>query len=174
MLKKSIKILIYLVSGAITLLLLAYGVSQSDFSKIRKYDEIDSSTPRARINTHSDLKDKIAKERRYSTRVKIKNGSMVTLGDFSINISRGKILTTNISLKYKNNKSNNFLNTNNVENEIIEKGAILRSSVINIISHNKNATVSNNKMKNKIVEDINNYLSDGEVEDIYFNKFIIN
>ncbi len=174
MLEKSIKILIFLVSGAIVLLLLAYGISQSDFSKIKKYDEVDSSNPRARMNKHSDLKEHIAKERRYSTKVRIKDGSMASLGDFTISISGGKILTTNISLKYKNKKSNSFLNRKSVEKEIVEKGDILRNSVINVISHNKNTNVANNRMKNEIVKNINNYLSDGEVEDIYFNKFIVN
>ncbi|WP_321778378.1 flagellar basal body-associated FliL family protein [Sulfurimonas sp.] len=174
MFKKAIKTLILFVSGVIILLILAYGVSQSDFSKIKKYDEIDSSNPRARMNTHSDLKDQIAKERRYSIKPKIKNGNMASLGDFTMNISGGKILTTNISIKYKNNNSNNFLNMKSVEKEIIKKSAVLRDSVINVISHSRNASVANRRMKKKMIENMNNYLSDGEIEDLYFNKFIIN
>ena len=174
MFNKIVKTLIIFVSGAIILLLLAYGISQSDFSKIKKYDETDNSSPRSRMNVHSELKDNIAKERRYSTKIKIKEGDMASLGDFTINISGGQILTTNISLKYKNKKSNSFLNMDSVEDEILKKGTILRNSVITIISHNKNATVANEKMKKELVENMNNYLSNGKIEEVYFNRFIIN
>lgn len=98
---------------------------------------------------------------------------MANLGDFTMNISGDRKLTANISLKYKNKKSNNWLNDNNVEDEIMGKGDVLRSAVINVISNSKNARVTNKDMKKELIKNMNKYLSDGKIEEVYYNRFII-
>ncbi|EDZ62551.1 Flagellar basal body-associated protein FliL [Sulfurimonas gotlandica GD1] len=175
MFQKVVKILIGIIVTLIVGMLLVYGVSKSDFSKIQKYDEKDNSISdvRSRMKGPSEQKEKIAKERYYTTKVKIKEGSMASLGDFTVNISGNRKLTANISLKFKEKKSNSWLSGDSVEEEIIAKGDILRSAVIHTISGSKNATVANNLMKKELVNNINNHLSDGEVEEVYFNRFII-
>lgn len=175
MFEKVVKILIGIIATLIVAMLLIYGASKSDFSKIQKYDEKDNSISdvRSRMKGPSEQKEKIAKERYYTTKVKIKEGSMANLGDFTVNISGDRQLITNISLKFKEKTSNSWLSGGSVEEEIIVKGDMLRSAVIHTISGSENATVSNNRMKKELVNNINNYLSDGEVEEVYFNRFII-
>lgn len=169
MFHKIVKTLIFIIITLIVLILIAYGVSKSDFSNIKKYDEKDTS-PRSAI---SSMKDKIAKERYYTTKVRIKSGEMASLGDFTMNISGNRKLTANVSLKFKNNASNSWIGGDNVEKEIISKGDILRSAVVHVISDSQNADISNSKMKREMVDTMNNYLSEGKIEEVYFNKFII-
>ncbi|WP_373002525.1 flagellar basal body-associated protein FliL [Sulfurimonas sp.] len=175
MFEKVVKILIGIIITLIIVLLLAYGVSKSDFNNLKKYDENDNSISdvRSRMKSPSKQKEKMAEERYYTTKVRIKDGGMASLGDFTVNISGGRKLTANISLKFKEKKSNSWLGGNSVEDEIVAKGDILRSAVINTISGSKNASVANNLMKKQLVNNINNYLADGEVEEVYFNKFIV-
>jgi len=159
---KTLKIIILAVVALIVLLLLAYGVSKSDFNSVKKYDS-DTSV-------REMLQEKLSKHKcargykgtKYITEVKIKGGNMANLGDFTLNISGDKELTANISLKFRGD-----------EDEIVDKGDILRNAVIRIISNNANASVANDRMKNDLTNSINNYLSDTEVEEIYFNKFIV-
>jgi flagellar basal body-associated protein FliL len=150
-------------------------VSKSDFNNLKKYDEQDNSLSnvRAEMRSPSKQKLKIAKERYYSKMVKVQSSTMANLGDFTMNISGDRKLVTNISLKYKNNEDDSWLGDNKAEEEIINKGDVLRSAVINAISGSENVRVSNSRMKKDLVENINKYLSDGEVEEVYFNKFII-
>ena len=169
---KIIKTLITIVASLIVLLLLAYGVSKSDFTKIKKYDEKDTSIIRSAAEP-SSVKRSIAKERYYTTKVRIKDGGMANLGDFTLNISGDRKLTANISLKYKDSKGNSWMVGKSVEEEILDKGDILRSIVVNTISNNTNANVSNQRMKKELAEGMNDYLSNGEIEEVYFNEFII-
>jgi len=175
MFQKAIRILIGIIVTLIVIMLLAYGVSKSDFSNIKKYDEKDNSISdiRSRMKAPSKLKVKIAEEKYYTTKVRIKEGGMANLGDFTVNISGNRRLTTNISLKFKEKKGNSWLSGNSVEDEIVAKGDVLRSAVINTISGSKNASVSNSLMKKELVNNINKYLADGEVEEVYFNRFIV-
>lgn len=170
---KIIKTLISIVVTLIVLLILAYGVSKSDFTKIKKYDSEDSVRSSISQAPPSSVKRAIAKERFYTTKVKIKDGSMASLGDFTLNISGDRKLTANISLKFKENKGNSWMSGKSVEQEILNKGDVLRSAVINIISNDESATVSNKRMKEELVKSMNKYLSNGEIEEVYFNKFII-
>ena len=97
---------------------------------------------------------------------------MANLGDFTINIADGKKLIANISLKYKDHKESSWLSGSATEAEILKNGPVLRSAVVSAIS-GSNATMHNNKMKKNIKDSLNKYLSNGEIEEVYFNKFII-
>ncbi len=165
MYEKIIKIIIAITATLIILLLLAYGVSKSDFNNLKKYDEKDS--------VRAGLKERIAKEQYYTTKVKIKSDNMASLGDFTLNLSGNRKLTANISLKFKDNENSSWMSGESIQQEILDKGVVLRDAVINTISNSQNARVSNDKMKKELVDNMNDYLSNGEIEEIYFNKFII-
>ena len=165
--RKAITVIIVL----IVLLLLAYGVSKSSFNNIKKYNETDDSK---RLEMPmSDAKEKMAKERRFSTKVVITEGeNMANLGDFEMNIQGNKKLTMNMSLKFKNTGKDNWFSSKDVKKEIVKKGVVLRSSVIDVLSHHNNTNVNNDKMKTSLINNMNKYLSDGEVEEVYFNEYI--
>lgn len=169
MFRKVLQVAIFILVAVIVLMLLAYGISQSDFSKIKKYDEIDTNS-----NTPvSALKAKLIKELYYTKKVKIINNSTANLGDFTVNLSDKDQLIMNISIKFKGLKSDSWLGGDSIKQEILDKGDVLRSSVIYTISNNRYATVRNDALKRKLVQNMNKYISKGEIEELYFNRFII-
>jgi len=109
-LEKIIRKAIQIVVTLIVLLLLAYGVSKSDFNNIKKYDESDDSN-KLEIPM-SEEKRKMAQGRIFSTKVVINSNTMANLGDFELNIQGGKKLIMNMSLEFKNNNQNSWLNSN--------------------------------------------------------------
>ncbi|MFT7005093.1 MAG: flagellar FliL protein [Sulfurimonas sp.] len=175
MFNKIIRITIWVIITLLVVLLLAYGASKSDFNNLKKYDEQDNSLSniRAEMQNPSKEKKKLAKDRYYTTTVKVQSSTMANLGDFTMNISGDRKLIANISLKYKSNKDSSWLGNNSAKEEIMNKGDVLRSAVISAISGSDNVKISNTRMKKNLVKNINKYLSDGEVEEVYFNKFII-
>jgi len=169
--EKIIRKAIQLVITLIILLLLAYGVSKSDFNNIKKYDESDDS--KKLEVPMSGEKRKMAQGRRFSTKVVVNSDSMANLGDFELNIQGGKKLIMNMSMEFKNNnKNDSWFSSSSVKKEIVKKGAVLRSSVIDTLSHYNNVDIHNEKMQESLIKNMNNYLSDGEIEKIYFNKYI--
>ncbi|MEA1891815.1 MAG: flagellar basal body-associated FliL family protein [Campylobacterota bacterium] len=164
--RKIIKILIYIVISLIVILLLAYGVSESDFNNLKKYDQKDS------IRTTLQ-KSSQKKERTYTTEVEIQGAGMASLGDFTLSISNNRQVHANISLKYEDKKERSWIGTSSIEQEIIDKGNVLRGSVIRTIANSNNANISNNAMKKRLIKNLNNNLSDAKIENIYFNKFVI-
>ena len=170
-LENIIKTAIKVIVVFIILLLLAYGVSKSDFNNIKKYDEKDDSQ-RTELPM-SKQKSKSAQERRFSTKVVISGGDLANLGDFELNIQGGKKLVMNMSLKFKdNNKNKGWFSSSDVKQEIVTKGVVLRSTVIDTLSHYNNVDINNEKMQESLIQNMNNYLSEGEVEQIYFNKYL--
>ena len=145
---------------------IAYGINSSDFSKIKKYDEPDSTPKDVPI---SKEKQRYAAARNYSTAVKVQGNGMISLGDFTMNVADGKLLTANISVKYKDNTKSWF---DGEESDLVSKSSVLRNSVINAM-HGSNAHTNSNDVKDKIRNNLNKHLSDGQVEAVYFNKFII-
>ncbi|MCK9492334.1 MAG: flagellar basal body-associated FliL family protein [Sulfurimonas sp.] len=175
MLQKIITIIIWLVIASLLILLIIYGVSTSDFKNLKKYENEDYgiSNVRDKMQNPSKKKQEFAKERFYTNRVTIKSSTMANLGDFTVNIAGDKKLILNISLKYKNKDGNSWLSTNGVKNEILVKGDVLRDAVIHTFSNSNSARATNNKMKKELVQNINAYLSEGEIEEVYFNRFLI-
>ena len=170
-LEKIIKTAIKVVAILIVLLLLAYGISKSEFNNIKKYDEPDTTTYKSN-QPMSKQKIKFANKRRFSTKVVLNSDKMANLGDFELNIKGNKKLVMNMSLEFKNHKSDSWFNSNDIKKEIIKKGVVLRSTVIDTLSHYDNVNINNPKMQESIIENLNNYLSDGEIKKIYFNKYI--
>lgn len=154
----------------IVILLLILGVQTSKFSDIKKYDSQDKS-PR----------DIMAQAKRSSIRsngleVTIKSDTIANLGDFTFNIADDKKLVANISLKYKaNDEDSSWFGDNNdkIKNEILKKSVILRDAAINTMLGSSTADVNSEKMRKTLKETLNKNLSSGEVEEVYFNQFII-
>jgi flagellar basal body-associated protein FliL len=164
--RKAIKVVVTL----IILLLLAYGISKSDFNKIKKYDEEDTSPATSLPLSQAKLNH--AQQRRFSTKVTAQANGMISLGDFEVNIQNDKKLIINMSIKYKNHDSKGWLDSKDVKQEIIKKGVVLRSAVIDTLSYYDNVDINNKKMNKSLIENMNNHLSEGEVESIYFNKYL--
>jgi len=175
MLRKIITIIVWLILAVLLVLLIIHGVSTSNFTNLKKYENEDYSISNVRDNMQHPLKRKqeFAKERFYTNRVTIKSSTMANLGDFTVNIAGDKKLILNISLKYKNKDGDKWLVTNGIKNEILDKGDVLRDAVIHTFSNSNSARATNNKMKKELIKNINAYLSEGEIEDVYFNRFLI-
>lgn len=167
--KKYIRPLISILTAITVVLLLAYGVTQSDFSNLQKYDSKGGSN---KMHSTVDFKDNIAIGMNYKTEVTIENSGMANLGDFTINIAGDRKLITNISLMYEKNKSTGWMSDSDIEDEILCKGDILRDSVIKNIS-GQHVNMQNNKIKRLLKKNINRNLSDGKVVEVYFNTFIV-
>ena len=135
---------------------------------LKKFDEKDTS-----IQGPSIMKQKMAKELYYTTKVRIKTSGMANLGDFTLNVSQNRKLITNVSFKYKDRKSESWSLGRNIEDEIIDKGDVLRSVIINTISNTENVHIDNRRIKRELVDTMNSYLSNSEVEEVYFNRFLI-
>ncbi|WP_031347775.1 flagellar basal body-associated FliL family protein [Sulfurimonas hongkongensis] len=175
MLQKIIKIFILLIISVLLVLMIVYGVSNSDFKNLKKYNEEDYgiNNIRDKMQNPSKRKQEFAKERFYTNRVTVKSSTMANLGDFTVNIAGDKKLILNISLKYKEKNKNAWISTGAAKNEILAKGDVLRDAVIHTFSNSNSARVTNHRMKKELVKNINTYLSEGEIEEVYFNRFLI-
>jgi len=166
-----IKSIIKIVIVLIILLLLAYGISKSDFNNLKKYDEKDDSKITELPMSKQKLKH--AKGRRFSTKVVINSDKMANLGDFELNIKGDKKLVMNMSLEFKNNQTDeSWFFSKDVKKEILRKGVVLRSTVIDTLSHYNNVDINNPNMQEALIKNMNDYLSDGEIKEVYFNKYI--
>ena len=85
------------------------------------------------------------------------------------------MLIADISLKYKpvTDDSSWFSSEDNIENELLKKSVILRDTAINTIMGDSIETADSDKMRYLLQDSLNNKLLHGEVEEVYFNKFII-
>jgi len=170
--RKIIKIITTIILILLGIVVVILGIQQSDFSKIKKYDKKDSSLPE---NMMSSTKQKIADKQRHNRGVRLKGNNMASLGDFNFNIARGKTLIANITLKYKSNKEDTswFGDDENIENEIIKKSVFLRDAAINTMMGNTRAEANSEKIRRELKRELNKNLRCGEIEEVYFNKFII-
>jgi flagellar basal body-associated protein FliL len=154
-------IFIFLLFLGLLVSLVIYAFMTSDFSNLKK----------ATNGMTSDLKEKIANKRRYSTDVEIRENEVVSLGDFEINIGKGQKLIANISLKY--DKPDGWGMSSGIDNELKSKATILRHATIEAIRNQKEKDVKSYKVKAAIMESINSNLSSTSVKDVYFNRLII-
>ncbi len=159
---KKTKNIIYIILTIIIVITLAiYGYMTSEFSKIKKYDN----------NIRDDIKSKIAKQRHYSTEAKIINDGILHLGHFEINIANNKKLIANISIKYNIPKS--IWKNSKAKKEMLKNGPVIRNIVIETILNKTSYEIISYRVKNKIINNINPYLTNTKIEAIYFNEFIV-
>ena len=161
--------LMLLLIGVVVVIL---GIQQSDFSNIKKYDKNDKS-PREQMM--SPVKKQMAAGRRHDRSVKITGNNMASLGDFNFNVAGGKTLIANISLKYKSTQKDSgwFSSKETIENEIMQKSIFLRDAAINTMIGNDRATIDSKRLRKDLKKNLNEALRCGEVEEVYFNKFIL-
>ncbi|MDA7816674.1 flagellar basal body-associated FliL family protein [Sulfurimonas sp.] len=159
-LHKIIKKAIYIVSALILILLATVGVLTSEFKKIKKFDN-DKQSLRSMITSIRKGSNK-----HYSTKVSVDpTNQTASLGDFTFNIANEKMLILNISMNYVENAGD-------IQEEIETKGDILRDAVINTMLSKFDVNSNEHAMKREIKRELNSELSEGEVDEIYFNKFI--
>lgn len=167
--KKIIKNISVIIVLLIVILLLVLGVQTSKFSTLKKY-EIDKFSKDIMSNS-------ITAPSRFSndTQVTITGNNVINLGDFTFNISENKKLIANISLKYRaKNDDKNWLNSeDDIKKEILKKSAILRDATINAMMGKPKVAIKSEKMRKAIKNALNKKLFSAEVEEVYFNKFII-
>lgn len=156
----------------IVILLLILGIQTSKFSNIKKYES--DKSPR---DIMSQTRPSSSSTKNYSMEVTIVNDTIANLGDFTFNIAGNKKLVANISLKYKSNtKDSSWLGSDSnddVKKEILQKSAILRDAAIGTMLGSSRVTADSSRMRKALKETLNSNLSAGRVEEVYFNKFII-
>jgi flagellar basal body-associated protein FliL len=163
-----IKKAIIVVSSLIGLLLMTVGVLTSDFNKIKKFDKKDKSARQL-------ISSKLQYNQLHKTDIEIdSNNNTANLGDFTFNVGEKNILIANISLKFKSNKNNKqwIGDGDDIEQEIVKKSTILKDAVIDTMIGNQYTSADSQGMKREIKRNINTKLSSGEIEEVYFNKFI--
>lgn len=156
----------------IILILVVYsiyiGLRDSEFANIKKYNT-NGKSPR------EIMADFLSSDsENYSTRVTIKSDTVANLGDFEFNIAGDKKLIANISLKYYSyNKESRFNDDNSIKKEILNKAIILRDTAINTMLGSTKVRADSDRMRKDLKDAINKNLKNGQVKEVYFNKFII-
>lgn len=161
----------YGVAALIVILLLILGIQSSDFTKLQKYD-IEGKAPRESISSNKAVPTSVL---RNGMQVTIGSDNQANLGDFVFNISGDRKLITNISMKYKSSKKRGswFSDKNDIKEEILKKSVILRDSTINTMLGYSMVNANNEVMRKALQETLNKNLEYSEVEEVYFNQFII-
>lgn len=162
-------ITITILLGLITTFVI-FAVYPANYSAPKKYDDNVFSSGSAVKMTKG--KQKMAQKRRHNTKVSIINDDTASLGDFIFNSGGNTKIVANISLKFKNSKDGWF-NGDDGKNEIIKRGVILRSAIIDTMMENHGLKTNNNRIKEKLLDNINYHLSDATATELYFNKFIV-
>ncbi len=167
--KKTIKLLSFTLTLAIVAIIGIISLSSKSYSS-KKYDKnMFSNSPDVKMTKG---KQKFAQTRRHDTKVTILNDNTASMGDFIFNSGGNTKIVANISLKFKNSKKGWF-NGDDAKQEIIKRGVILRSAIIDTMMDNHGQKTNDDKIKAKLLESINYNLSDATATEIYFNKFIV-
>jgi len=105
-------------------------------------------------------------------RTEFKARDIFFLGDFTTNLAThdaaGKFIRVEVRLK---------MSDTDLADELKDKNIVLRDAVIDAMSLKRFSELATQKAKEKLKEDIktrlNGILSEGEIEDVYFTKFIV-
>jgi flagellar FliL protein len=96
---------------------------------------------------------------------------MYTLDKFQVNLlsnSGKRFLVTELQLEMESEE---------VLPELDTKKAVIRDHIISILSSKNIEEVSTpkgkDKLKDEIVSDVNSFLADGEIKNVYFTKFVM-
>ena len=165
-LRNLIKNIAIAVVSMIVLLLMIVAMRQSDFSKINKYDKKDK-TPRVISYQKKPSMHGLIPPISINT-----DSSLANLGNFVFNVAGDKKLIANISLKYNSNATSWF-NKDDIEDEILKKNTIIRDAIIDTMIGHNNASANSKQMRKDLKENINKTLSNGKIQEVYFNEFIL-
>lgn len=163
--RKILEIATIAVLSLIIILLLILGIQSSNFTMSREYNV--GTKPQKVITAYRAL--------RNGMQVTIVDDSIANLGDFVFNISGDRKLVANIAIKYKSTKNDTYFfnNQDDVKNEILKKSVILRDATINTMLGYSIADPNDEEMREKLRDTLNKNLANSEIEEVYFNKFII-
>lgn len=166
---KILKNTIIIIISLIVILSLVLGVLNSDFSKLKKYD---IKTTTSKVNF---FERDASSSLNSAMQVSVISATEANLGDFVFNISGNEKLIANISIKYKpiNETDSWFESSSNAKDEILKKGVILRDATIDAMLGYSAANANSEKMRKKIKDRLNDNLSKLEVEEVYFNQYIV-
>lgn len=145
----------------IIILLMILGIQSSDFSKLKKYD-IEGKSSKISFGSRNSVIE-----------VSIVSKNEVNLGDFVFNVLGDKKLIANISVIHK--PKTDMVSSDSAKHEFVKKGTLLRDATINAMLESRNfeMKVDNDRIKDNIKNKLNKNLENSTVEEVYFNKFII-
>ena len=109
---------------------------------------------------------KIHTNRKFT--VESKKENIYNIGDYDVNVDNIHHLKFNVSIKCQNESLDTLL-----ENKILIQNAVIETFSIYGNNYRPNTTNGKDKIKNKIKNNIDKYLSHPLVTEVYFNKFLI-
>jgi len=148
---------IFSIFSIMLIVLITYAISNSDFN-------FDGNSLKQ--------KQKVGMGYVRTGRVEFKAKDIFFLGDFTTNMANhdraGKFVRVEIRLK---------MSDTDLVDELKDKNIVLRDAVITEMSLKRFSEVSTQKGKEQLKENIKNrlngILSDGDIEEVYFTKFIV-
>ena len=153
-----------LILSLILLLVIIPGIQDSQFSKLKKYNTDKS------IGEALKRKQQIADSRYYQTSgfVESEDARIYRIGDFTTNV-RGdskKKLILNVSVQYSND---------DLPSELQMKNPVVRNAIIGVCSDAQYLKSGRGKdlLKENLKKELNQVLQEGSIDEVYFNKFII-
>lgn len=154
---------ISLVVGLVVILVIIPGVRDSEFSKLKKYDN--ENAEGQALKKKQQMLDKWQYDMRGG--IESAEAKIYRVGDFTTNL-RGstKKLILNLSLQYSHD---------DVPTELKSKNPMIRNAVISTCSDAQYLQSRHGKdlLKENLKRDLNKIISDGEITDVYFNRFLI-
>ncbi len=100
--------------------------------------------------------------------VESKKEHIYNIGDYDVNIDNTHHLRFNVSIKCQDESLSNLL-----ENKILIQNAVIETFSIYGNNYRPNTTDGKEKIKKKIKQNIDKYLDQPLVTEVYFNKFLI-
>ncbi len=100
--------------------------------------------------------------------VESKQDNIYNIGDYDVNIDNTHHLRFNVSISCQDECLGTLL-----KNKIIIQNAVIETFSIYGNNYRPNTSDGKKKIKNKIQQNINNYLGSPLITEVYFNKFLI-
>lgn len=153
-----------MIIAIIMVLVIIPGVQESEFTKLKKYDE-EKALGEALKN-----KQTFANSRYYQMmgRLESSDAKIFRIGDFTVNVrgSNKQKLVMNISVQYSDS---------DLPSELQDKNPLVRNAIISVTSDAQYIKSMRGKelLKENIKKELNALLSEGEITDVYFNRFLI-
>ena len=157
--KKPIRILSLLILLSMLIGVIYYAVTTTKFN--------------FKKTTIKQAKKSAMQQRGFSKEIVVSgSGTMVNLGSFTTNLSQnglaGKFLITEISAQTDDEEASYELQ----KKKVLVRDTIIRQLSLKTFSQ-LSSTRAKEKLKQNIQNELNNVLNEGEVQEIYFTKFII-
>ena len=153
-----------MILAIVLVLVIIPGVQDSQFSKLKKYNTEES------LGEALKHKQQLADSRYYQTtgHVESPDAKIYRIGDFTTNV-RGnskKKLILNLSVQYSDSDT---------PAELKSKNPVIRNAIIETCSDAQYLQSLRGKelLKQNLKEALNGIISEGEVTEVYFNRFII-